>query len=100
MKPFGKEEKRIVVDGHPYHCVIDEIPHHERVSLRIYASKTACCEVLFTWKGNWRINLHKPKTLASLVRYAIAQGWDCHRENSAMKIEDGDLLIETLSLEA
>lgn len=98
MKPFRKATKKITVNDSLFHCVINEIPSNEFISLRIYSSKTSFFEVLFTWKGSWHFNYHKPINCERLIRYAIEHGWDYHQEKKTMKIEQGDYLINELGL--
>lgn len=96
MKSFRKEAKKITVNGSLFHCVINQFPRNEDVGFRVYSSKTSFFEVRFSWKGNWYINLHRPHTCASLIKYAIEQGWDFAQEKQTMKIEQGDFLIDKL----
>lgn len=98
MKSFRKEAKKLIVNDSVFHCIVNEIPDNESVSLRIYSSKTSFFEVHFSWKGNWHINLHRPNTCKKLIKYAIERGWDFHQEKKVMKIEQGDFLIDELGL--
>lgn len=99
MKPFRKELKKITVNNALFQCVVNEIPSNESVSLKIYSSKTSYFEVLFSWKGNYYINLHRPNTCARIIQYAIEQGWNYSQENKKMKVVQGDFLIAELGLE-
>ncbi|MGS5019187.1 hypothetical protein [Paenibacillus sp. JJ1683] len=99
MKPFVKITKNITVNNFIFHCVINEMPSKDFVSLRIYSSKTSFFEVSFSWKGSWSINLHKPNTCARIIKYAIALGWDYSQEKKQMKMDQADFLIAELGLE-
>ncbi|GMX61801.1 hypothetical protein Elgi_16050 [Paenibacillus elgii] len=99
VKSFGKDTKKITVNGCLFHCVINPFPRNEDVGFRVYSSKTSFFEVRFSWKGTWYINLHRPHTCASLIKYAIEQGWDFAQEKQTMKIEQGDFLIDKLGLD-
>jgi len=98
LKPFRKVAKKIMVNDSLFHCVINEIPSNEFVSLRMYSSKTSFFEVLFTWEGSWHFNYHKPKNCEKLIKYAIERGWDFPQDKQTLIIEQGDFLIEELEL--
>ena len=89
LKPFRKRAKKIRVN---------DIPSNEYVIFKIYSSKTSFFEVLFTWKGSWHFNPHRPQNCERLIKYAIEHGWDFRQEKKTMKIEQGDFLIDKLGL--
>lgn len=97
LKP-RKRAKKIRVNDSLFHCVINEIPSNEYVNFKIYSSKTSFFEVLFTWKGSWHFNPHRPQNCERLIKYAIEHGWDFRQEKKTMKIEQGDFLIDKLGL--
>ncbi|REK72076.1 hypothetical protein DX130_20005 [Paenibacillus paeoniae] len=99
MKTFRKREKRIMLNDYQFHIVINEISSNEFVNFKVYSSKTSYFEVLFTWKGSWHFNPHRPKNCERLITYAIANGWEYRLEKKTLKIEKGDFLIEQLGLD-
>lgn len=102
MKLFKKEEKKIAIDGHLFNCFIDQTSENEMISFKIYPSriKTSYYLVLFSWRVNWSTNLVKPIVCACIIKYAIKTGWDYTKEKNIVKIEQGDFLIDELSLES
>jgi len=98
LKLFNKREKQIVMNGYSFHIVINEIPSNEFVNFKVYSSKTSYFEVLFTWKGSWHFNPHKPKNCKLLIEYAITNGWEYTLEKQTLKIGQSDFLIEQLGL--
>lgn len=88
----------MVVANSQFLCVINEIPNNEFVNFKVYSSKTSYFEVMFTWKGSWHFNLHKPRNCELLIKYAIENGWEYSSENKVLKIEKGDFLIDKLEL--
>ncbi|MFD2672158.1 hypothetical protein [Marinicrinis sediminis] len=99
MKLFRKETKQITVHNTVFQYVVNETPNNESVSLKIYSSKTSYFEVLFSWEGNYRINLHRPNTCAKIIKYSIEHGWDYSQGNNKIKVEQGDFLIAKLGLD-
>ncbi|OBA00969.1 hypothetical protein A9P44_08370 [Paenibacillus polymyxa] len=99
MKSFVKRTRNITVNNFLFHCVINEMPSRDFVSLRIYSSKTSFFEVNFSWKENWCINLQKPHMCAHIIKYAIAHGWDYSQEKQQMTMDHADFLIAELGLE-
>lgn len=99
MKTFIKRDKKIIINGTQFHIVINEIPSNEFVNFKVYSSKTSFFEVLFTWKGTWQFNPHRPKNCESLIKYAIANGWEFNLDKKTLKIEQGDFLIQQLGLD-
>lgn len=101
MKTFSKRFKNVMVNGYPFHCVINEYFRNEHVSFRVYPhnTKTSFFEVRFTWKGTWFFNPNLPSICATLIQYAIENGWEYNQEKKQILIEQGDFLIEELSLE-
>ncbi|MDU0206279.1 hypothetical protein ACYEXS_32670 [Paenibacillus sp. MAH-36] len=102
MKLFTKEFKKIVVDDYPFLCVIDQRSENERISFKIYPSSTKTSYFLnfFSWKKNQlATNLCQPMICAKLIHYAISSGWDYKSERAVLKLQDGDILVERLSLD-
>ncbi|WP_138753589.1 hypothetical protein [Paenibacillus sinopodophylli] len=102
MKLFTKEVKKIVIDECLFHCIIDQTSSNESISFKVYPSKTKTSYflILFSWKVNWSTNLCEPSVCATLIKYAIKNGWDYTKEKIVMKIEQGDFLVKELRLES
>ncbi len=63
-------------------------------------TKTAYYFITFSWSANWKTNLCKPSVCASLIKYALQNGWNFSEERNVMTLEQGDFLIERLGLDA
>jgi hypothetical protein len=102
IKPFAKEVKKIEVNGSLFHCVIDQTPNNDMIRFTIYPDRTKTAHVLlsFSWSTNWKTNLCKPSACASLIKYALQNGWDFTKEKSVMTVDQGDFLIEHLRLDS
>ncbi|WP_152393008.1 hypothetical protein [Paenibacillus guangzhouensis] len=100
MKFFTKEVKKILIDECLFHCIINQTPSNESISFKVYPSntKTSYLLILFSWKVNWSTNLCKPIACASLIKYAIKNGWDYTKEKRVMKLDQGDYLVNELRL--
>ena len=100
MKPFRKRYKKIIVDGFRFHCVIDEFFRNKLVTFRVYPynTKTSFFEVCFSWKACWHFNLNLPSNCIKLIQYAIQSGWEFNGERKQKRLDQGDFLIEELSL--
>lgn len=96
MKLSTKEVTKIVIDQCLFICIIDQTPSNDSLSFKIYPSntKTSHFLILFSWEVNWSTNLCKPSVCASLVKYAINNGWDYTKVIKGRKMVEVSLLTQ------
>jgi len=102
MRILTKEVKKIVIDQCLFICIIDQTPSNDSLCFKIYPSntKTSYFLILFSWEVNWSTNLCEPRVCASLVKYAISNGWNYTKEKRIVKIEQGDFWVNELRLDS
>ncbi|WP_217558923.1 hypothetical protein [Paenibacillus sp. GbtcB18] len=100
MKPFRKRFKKVTVNGHQFHCVIDEYFRNDSVSFRVYPhnTKTSFFEIYFSWEESCHFNLNLPDTCSTLINYAIENGWAYTQEKQQMCIRQGDYLRKLIEI--